>query len=127
MMEGCVHGVPTRSVDDLTEAIGVLDGGSWCFRCCHRRRLFEVFGPDVGDSDEETFWRGFLTGVPWWPGRDPAGIGGQHAGLVAGLRRSFQGAGRQRCRVPRRSQSDRLRAQVTRRGAALHMDLYQRT
>ena len=46
---------------------------------------FEVLGPDVGDSDEETFWRGFLTGLPWWPGRDPAGIGGQHAGLVAAL------------------------------------------
>ena len=46
------------------------------------------------------FWRGFLTSLK------QRGLGGvklvisdQHAGLVKALRRSFQGAGHQRCRV----------------------------
>jgi mutator family transposase len=60
----------------------------------------EILGCDVGDSEEEAFWRGFL--------RSPKarGLGGvqlvisdQHAGLVAALRRSFQGASHQRCRA----------------------------
>src|SRR3954454_7524261 len=60
----------------------------------------EILGLDVGDSEEEVFWRGFLTSFK------QRGLGGvrlvisdQHAGLVAALRRSFQGAGHQRCRV----------------------------
>jgi putative transposase len=60
----------------------------------------EVLGLDVGDSEDEVFWRAFLgdlkkrglTGVHLV-------ISDQHAGLVAALRRSFQGAGHQRCRV----------------------------
>ena len=57
-------------------------------------------GLDVGDSEEETFWRGFLTSLK------QRGLGGvrlvisdQHAGLVKALKRCFQGAGHQRCRV----------------------------
>jgi putative transposase len=60
----------------------------------------EVLGLDVGDSEDEVFWRGFLVALK------KRGLGGvrlvisdQHAGLVAALRRSFQGAGHQRCRV----------------------------
>ena len=60
----------------------------------------EVLGVDVGDSEDEVFWRGFLRSLR------QRGLGGvrlvisdQHAGLVAALRRSFQGAGHQRCRV----------------------------
>jgi putative transposase len=60
----------------------------------------EVLGVDVGDSEDEAFWRGFLRSLK------TRGLGGvrmvisdQHAGLVAALRRSFQGASHQRCRV----------------------------
>jgi putative transposase len=60
----------------------------------------EVLGLAVGDSEEETFWRAFLTDLK------PRGLTGvrlvisdQQAGLVAALRRCFQGAARQRCRV----------------------------
>jgi transposase-like protein len=60
----------------------------------------EILGLDVGDSEDEVFWRGFLTSLK------QRGLGGvrlvisdQHAGLVAALRRAFQGAGHQRCRV----------------------------
>ena len=60
----------------------------------------EVLGVDVGDSEDEVFWRGFLrtlkerglTGVRLV-------ISDQHAGLVAALRRVLQGAAHQRCRV----------------------------
>jgi hypothetical protein len=51
----------------------------------------EVLGLDVGDGEDEVFWRGFLTTLK------RRGLGGvrlvtsdQHAGLVAALRRSFQ-------------------------------------
>jgi transposase-like protein len=60
----------------------------------------EVLGLDVGDSEDEVFWRGFLTDLK------KRGLGGvrlvisdQHAGLVAALKRSFQGTAHQRCRV----------------------------
>jgi putative transposase len=60
----------------------------------------EVLGVDVGDSEDEVFWRGFLRSLK------SRGLGGvrlvisdQHAGLVAALRRSFQGVAHQRCRV----------------------------
>jgi transposase-like protein len=60
----------------------------------------EVLGLDVGDSEDEVFWRGFLRSLR------QRGLGGvrlvisdQHAGLVAALKRSFQGSGHQRCRV----------------------------
>jgi putative transposase len=60
----------------------------------------EVLGLDVGDSEDEVFWRGFLTDLK------KRGLGGvrlaisdQHAGLVAALKRSFQKTGHQRCRV----------------------------
>jgi putative transposase len=60
----------------------------------------EVLGLDVGDSEDEVFWRGFLASLKK---RGLSGvrlvISDQHAGLVAALRRSFQGAGHQRCRV----------------------------
>src|SRR6478752_6723726 len=93
VMEAYVHGVSTRSVDDLVEAMGVdagiaTDGSR------------EILGTDVGDSEDETFWRGFLTSLK---GRGLSGvrlvISDQHAGLVKALRRCFQGAGHQRCRV----------------------------
>jgi transposase-like protein len=60
----------------------------------------EVLGVDVGDSEDEVFWRGFLRSLR------ARGLGGvrlvisdQHAGLVAALRRTFQGSAHQRCRV----------------------------
>jgi putative transposase len=59
-----------------------------------------VLGLDVGDSEDEVFWRGFLTALKR---RGLSGvrlvISDQHAGLVAALKRSFQGTGHQRCRV----------------------------
>jgi putative transposase len=60
----------------------------------------EVLGLDVGDSEDEVFWRSFLKSLR---SRGLSGvrlvISDQHAGLVAALRRSFQGASHQRCRV----------------------------
>ena len=151
-MEAYVHGVSTRAVDDLVEAMGV-DAGiskSEVSRICaglnevvgaFRTRTLghiefpyvyldatylhvrnptgqvvsmavivasgiaadgsrEILGLDVGDSEDETFWRGFLTGLKQ---RGLSGvklvISDQHAGLVKALRRCFQGAGHQRCRV----------------------------
>ena len=152
VMEAYVHGVSTRSVDDLVEAMGVDSGisKSEVSRICagldeivgafRTRRLDhtdfayvyldatylhvrnptsqvvsmavvvatgvsatgerEILGLDVGDSEEEVFWRGFLTSLKQ---RGLAGvrlvISDQHAGLVKALRRCFQGAAHQRCRV----------------------------
>jgi putative transposase len=60
----------------------------------------EVLGVDVGDSEDEVFWRGFLR---WLKERGLQGtqlvISDQHSGLVAALRRILQGASHQRCRV----------------------------
>jgi transposase-like protein len=60
----------------------------------------EVLGVDVGDSENETFWREFLTGLG---DRGLAGvrlvISDAHAGLVKAIGRCFQGASWQRCRV----------------------------
>jgi putative transposase len=60
----------------------------------------EILGCDIGDSEDETFWRGFLRSLR------ARGLGGvklvisdQHAGLVAALTKSFQKASHQRCRV----------------------------
>ena len=57
-------------------------------------------GVDVGDSEDEVFWRGFLRTLKQ---RGLFGvrlvISDQHAGLVAALGRVFQGVGHQRCRV----------------------------
>ena len=60
----------------------------------------EVLGLDVGDSENETFWREFLTGL------NDRGLTGvrlvvsdAHAGLVKAIGRCFQGASWQRCRV----------------------------
>src|SRR4051812_12455415 len=65
----------------------------------------EVLGVDVGDSEDEVFWRGFLRSLR------ARGLGGvrpvisdQHAGLVAALRRTFQGSAHQRCRGAPRPQ-----------------------
>lgn len=60
----------------------------------------EILGLDVGDSEDEVFWRGFLTSLK---ARGLTGvrlvISDQHAGLTAAIARSFQGAAHQRCRV----------------------------
>jgi putative transposase len=60
----------------------------------------EVLGLDVGDSEDEVFWRGFLRSLKE---RGLQGtqlvISDQHSGLVAALRRVLQGASHQRCRV----------------------------
>lgn len=60
----------------------------------------EILGLDVGDSEDEVFWRSFLTSLR---DRGLAGvrlvISDQHAGLVAALRRCMQGTAHQRCRV----------------------------
>src|SRR3954454_17793671 len=58
----------------------------------------EILGLDVGDSEDEVFWPAFLTSL------NRRGLGGvklsdQHAGLVAALKRSFQGTAHLRCRV----------------------------
>jgi transposase-like protein len=60
----------------------------------------EVLGLDVGDSEDETFWRAFLLSLKQ---RGLTGvqlvISDQHSGLVKALKRSFQGSAHQRCRV----------------------------
>jgi transposase-like protein len=60
----------------------------------------EVLGVDVGDSEDEVFWRGFLRSLKE---RGLHGtqlvISDQHSGLVAALRRILQGPSHQRCRV----------------------------
>jgi putative transposase len=60
----------------------------------------EVLGVDVGDSEDEVFWRGFLRSLKE---RGLHGtqlvISDQHSGLVAALRRILQGVVHQRCRV----------------------------
>ena len=60
----------------------------------------EVLGVDVGDSENETFWTEFLRSLK---DRNLHGvrlvISDAHAGLKAAIRRVFQGAGWQRCRV----------------------------
>jgi transposase-like protein len=156
-MEAYVHGVSTRSVDDLVQALGIdagisksevsricagLDEAVTAFRTRTLGHISfpyvyldatylhvrdsprvdmpgqvvskavvvatgitaaggrEVLGLAVGDSEEETFWRAFLTDLKT---RGLTGvklvISDQHAGLVAALRRCFQGAAHQRCRV----------------------------
>ncbi len=155
VMEAYVHGVSTRSVDDLVVALGAdsgisksevsriceqLDESVGAFRTrpldhtpfpyvyldatyLHVRNKpgkgghvvsmavvvatgiamdgsREVLGLDVGDSEDETFWRSFLLSLKQ---RGLAGvqlvISDQHSGLVAALKRSFQGSAHQRCRV----------------------------
>jgi len=60
----------------------------------------EILGLDIGDSEDEVFWRGFLTSLK---GRGLRGvrlvISDQHTGLTGAIRRCFQGAALQRCRV----------------------------
>jgi putative transposase len=60
----------------------------------------EVLGVDIGDSEDEVFWRGFLRSLKE---RGLQGtqlvISDRHSGLVAALRRILQGASHQRCRV----------------------------
>ncbi len=60
----------------------------------------EVLGLDVGDSEDEVFWRAFLRTLRE---RGLSGvqlvISDQHAGLVAALNRQMQGVAHQRCRV----------------------------
>lgn len=58
----------------------------------------EVLGLDVGDSEDEVFWRGFLTALKR-RGLVRLVISDQHSGLVAALKRCFQGTAHQRCRV----------------------------
>jgi transposase-like protein len=60
----------------------------------------EILGCDIGDSEDEIFWKSFLRTLK------ARGLGGvklvisdQHAGLVAALTKSFQKASHQRCRV----------------------------
>ena len=155
VMEAYVHGVSTRSVDDLVAALGIdsgisksevsricaaLDESVGAFRTrpldhtpfpyvyldatyLHVRNKpgqggqvvsmavvvatgiaadgsREVLGLDVGDSEDETFWRGFLLSLKQ-RGLTAVRlvISDQHAGLVAALTRSFQGSAHQRCRV----------------------------
>jgi putative transposase len=151
VMEAYVHGVSTRSVDDLVVALGGtgisksevsricagLDESVGAFRT---RRLDhvefpyvyldatylhvrteqrmvtskavvvatgvtsegrrEILGVDVGDSEDEVFWRAFLTSLKK---RGLSGvklvISDQHAGLVAAISRAMQGTAHQRCRV----------------------------
>ena len=154
VMEAYVHGISTRSVDDLVEAMGGtgvsksevsricanLDEQVGAFRTrtlahvefpyiyldatyLHVRNApgkggqvvsmavvvatgvtaggeREILGLDVGDSEDEVFWRSFLLSLK------QRGLGGvqlvisdQHSGLVKALGRAFQGVAHQRCRV----------------------------
>ena len=82
----------------------------------------EILGVDVGDSEDEVFWRGFLRTLRE---RGLSGvrlvISDQHAGLVAALRRQLQGVAHQRSFVsmvmpgPLRPQPPRPRAEVPQR------------
>ena len=72
----------------------------------------EVLGVDVGDSEDEVFWRGFLKSLR------QRGLGGvrlvisdQHAGLVAALRRSVPGRRPSTLPGPLRPQPARPRPQ----------------
>jgi putative transposase len=60
----------------------------------------EILGFGVGDSEDEAFWRAFLTSLRR---RGLTGvrlvISDQHAGLAALVRRSMQGVAHQRCRL----------------------------
>jgi len=60
----------------------------------------EILGLDVGDSEDEVFWKGFMTSLKQ---RGLAGvklvISDQHSGLIKALRRCSQGVAHQRCRV----------------------------
>jgi putative transposase len=60
----------------------------------------EMLGLDVGDSEDEVFWNGFMTSLKQ---RGRAGvqlvISDQHSGLVAALTKAFQGVAHPRCRV----------------------------
>jgi transposase-like protein len=60
----------------------------------------EILGIEIGDSEDEAFWREFLRSLKR---RGLSGvrlvISDQHAGLVAAIGRCFQGAAHQRCRV----------------------------
>lgn len=154
VMEAYVHGISTRSVDDLVEAMGGsgvsksevsricagLDETVGAFRTrtldhvefpyvyldatyLHVRNApgkggqvvsmavvvatgvtatgeREILGLDVGDSEDEVFWRSFLLSLKQ---RGLAGvklvISDQHSGLVKALKRAFQGTAHQRCRV----------------------------
>mgnify|MGYP000123729554 CR=1 FL=1 len=155
VMEAYVHGISTRSVDDLVAAMGSETGisKSEVSRICagldetvgafrtrdlsgieypyvyldatylHVRNQpgkggqvvsmavvvatgvtakgeREILGLDVGDSEDEVFWRSFLLSLKQ---RGLAGvqlvISDQHSGLVAALNRPFQGVAHQRCRV----------------------------
>jgi putative transposase len=60
----------------------------------------EILGIDVGDSENEVFWREFLRTLRA-RGLDGVQlvISDQHAGLVSAIKRCFQGASHQRCRV----------------------------
>jgi putative transposase len=151
-MEAYVHGVSTRSVDDLVAALGGtgisksevsricagLDETVGAFRTrtlghtasrtcswtrptctCARARAGrswskavvvatgvtehgtrEILGLDVGDSEDETFWRKFLTDLK---DRGLSGvmlvISDQHAGLVKALAAVLRRRLHQRCRV----------------------------
>lgn len=154
VMEAYVHGISTRSVDDLVEAMGAVGiSKSEVSRICanldetvgaFRTRTLdhvefpyifldatylhvrnhpgkggqvvsmavivatgvtatgerEILGLDVGDSEDEVFWRSFLLSLKQ---RGLAGvklvISDQHSGLVKALKRAFQGTAHQRCRV----------------------------
>jgi putative transposase len=73
----------------LVIAIGVSDQG-----------VREVLGWSVGDSEDETFWTGFLRSLK---ARGLHGVrlvtSDAHAGLKAAIRKTMQGASWQRCRV----------------------------
>ena len=72
----------------------------------------EILGLDVGDSEDEVFWRGFLTALKQ---RGLAGvrlvISDQHAGLVAALQPLLPGRGAPALPGPLRPQPARPRAQ----------------
>ena len=86
----------------------------------------EILGLDVGDSEDETFWRAFLTSLK------DRGLGGvrlvisdQHAGLVKALTRCFAGAAPPTLPGPLRPEPARPGPQVPqghgRRGVPHHL------
>jgi hypothetical protein len=72
----------------------------------------EILGLDVGDSEDEVFWRGFLASLKQ---RGLSGvrlvISDQHAGLAKAVKRSFQGARAPALPGPLRPQPPGPRAQ----------------
>ncbi len=92
----------TTKAGDVQLAIPKLRAGPARRRRAGRvagRRRREVLGLDVGDSEDEVFWRAFLTGLTKQPGRGAAGHLRPACRPCRRSRASVPGVTHQRCRV----------------------------